>query len=82
MGRSMLDEGLAYERTEGVAVPGSWPWPFSEGTHQQHDCKRMPSKETHTKPMEGDMGRGRGGTNVRISDPKRSRGWGSPTLLS
>lgn len=66
MGRRMLDEGLAYERTEGVAVPGSWHWPFPEGTCQQHACKRVPSKETHTKPSSStgrDMGSYRGGTN-------------------
>lgn len=69
----MLDEGLASEGAEGVAVPGSWHWPFPEGPHQQHACKRVPSKETHTKPSSPtgrDMGSGRGGTNVGISSPK------------
>lgn len=76
MGRRTWEEAWAYAGTEGwlFLVPGAGL------------CRKAP---TSTTPVRGCCPRrhtqspvapqeGHGGANVRISNPKRSRGWGEP----
>lgn len=80
MGRRRLDQVLAYAGTEGVLILAPGAGLSRKAPTSQHACERVPSKETYTKPS-SPTGKGMGGANVRLSNPKRARGWGSPILL-